>query len=204
VGGTVVGRQQVGTEVGGRVAQHGVHVVGPVLRVVELDQQGRTCDPVVVADPGPVGPRPGEPGAGRVDGSGSGDQAIEVDLQEGRGGGRGGPLQRGEGDTAREHSGVDGHVVPGPDVVRRLVGDDGGRPLLGGQRVEQLETELLLTWSGATAVRPPSSTTAGLAPRKSGATVTTPSVTVACTETWWPSNRTPQMAVPGVPKVVTQ
>src|SRR5712691_11155607 len=56
----VVGAEQVGAEVAGRIVPHGMDVVGVVLRVVELDQHGRSVDPVVMAVAQIDRPRPGE------------------------------------------------------------------------------------------------------------------------------------------------
>ncbi len=44
----VVGGENVAAEVAGRVAPHGVHMVGVALAVVVFDQQPQALDPVVV------------------------------------------------------------------------------------------------------------------------------------------------------------
>src|SRR5205823_10278268 len=56
----VVPGEHVVAEVAARPAQHGVRVVRTVLRVVVLDEQVRTLDPVVVAVPRPHRAGPGE------------------------------------------------------------------------------------------------------------------------------------------------
>lgn len=54
---------------------------------------------------------------------------------------------------------------------------------------------------GRTTGAPPYQIPAGWAPRNSGATSTRPPLTVAVTDTWWPSKRQLHSASPGVPKI---
>ena len=121
--------EHVVAEVAARPAQHGVRVVRTVLRVVVLDEQVRTLDPVVVAVPRPHRAGPGEvqlafaqPGGLR--GGELGAQPVEVhreEVVEQRAGG-GAELRRrypeGLGPLRRLRPGV------ADDVVGRGIGDD--------------------------------------------------------------------------------
>ena len=189
--------ERVVAEVRDGITYNRVDMVRPVLGVVELDQQSGPGDSVVVAGAGFVSSGPRE---GCLSGIGSerpGWEAPEVHREKSPGTGGGRASQGAQRHTLGREGTVEAGLVAGDDVIGRLVRDHRRRPLFRREGVQELEADCSSGPSGATAARPPSWTTAGLAPRNRGVSRASPWQKVAWTEMWWPSNRTPHTSPRG-------